>query len=650
MKYRYSGGGTLTLGAKIGEGGEGAVYATVERPDLVTKIYAQPPARLQLAKLEAMIGAGDPTLRSVSAWPVGVVYGGAQAVGFTMPRLLAPYPLHDLLGPKRRQAIFPGAHWKFLVHTTINLARSFEVMHGHGIVVGDVNSNNVVVHGDSTTHLIDCDSFQIPAAGNVYRCGVGVAEYQPPELQGCDLSRIDRIPQHDLFGLAAMIFQVLFLGKHPFAGVLPARLRAHNAIGDNIAAKRYFYGPNALRAGLRPPPGSLSLTAVTPEMIALFQAAFLGAPSARPSAVQWRGALESLETQTVACTKNAHHRYVRGASCPWCALERDGLHYFGGAAHPSIGDVDDAIWQRFGDREVEAAWARIARIRALPPVEPAVPKTRRYLTRPLGLWNRRLTTRYAFGAAATLAGVMLLVLAGLPVLAAFTAIAGVGSAILCRPDARAALAERCSVRAQAVARYERAMRDWNRSARGACFLEEYKRLAKIRSILREQPARYRMEKANLLRERERRERRAHLEKQILAASHVPGVDPRSAAILLSFGIETAADVSEASLRRVPGLPFKMKHYLLEWRSRVEASFRPATPANAQKLQRDLKIRHARERIANRAELLAGPQTLATIAAEIVAERPRLRNSAHACAQSAWQAEADARVSPILYRT
>jgi DNA-binding helix-hairpin-helix protein with protein kinase domain len=650
VKYRYSAGGTLTLGKKLGEGGEGAVYQTLERPELVTKIYAKPPTRLHLAKLEAMITAADPTLRSVSAWPVGVVYGGAQPAGFTMPRLVAQYPLHDLLGPKRRQAIFPSAHWKFLVHTSINLARSFEVMHAHGIVIGDVNSNNVVVHGDSTTHLIDCDSFQIPAAGRTFRCGVGVAEYQPPELQGRDLSQIDRLPQHDLFGLAAMIFQVLFLGKHPFAGVLPARARAPNAIGDNIAARRYFYGPGALRAGLRPPPGSLTLTAVTPEMIAFFQEAFLGSPAARPSAATWRVALESLETRTVACAKNLHHRYVRGTACPWCALEHDGLYYFGGAAHPSIGDVDESVWQRFGEREIDRAWAHIAAVPALRPVEPAVPKTKQYVTRPLGLWTRPLIARYAAGGAIAFAAAVLLALAGLPVLAAFAAIAAAGTAVLCRPDARSILVERRRLRARAVHDYEAAMREWNRSARGARFLEEYNRLAKVRKTLKEQRARFQLEKANLFRSRERRDFAAYLEAHTIANAHLPAVDPRSCAVLLSFGIETAADVCDSNLRRIPGMPFRLKHYLLDWRGRVERSYRPPANRDGEKLLIDLKRRHARERIANRTELLAGPAALRAIAREIQSERPRLHGSARAAGERAWQAEADARVSPLLYRT
>ncbi|MGP6190364.1 MAG: hypothetical protein ACLPSH_09860 [Vulcanimicrobiaceae bacterium] len=165
-----------------------------------------------------MVDAGDDQLRSVAAWPVGMLYEGARPVGFTMPRLNSQAPLHELLGPKRRQMLFPDANWKFLIHTAENVARAFEVLHGRGVIVGDVNSSNLVVYRDSMTQFIDCDSFQVAANGTVFRCRVGVAEYQPPELHGKDLSRVDRMPQHDLFGLAVMIFQLLFVGKASVRG------------------------------------------------------------------------------------------------------------------------------------------------------------------------------------------------------------------------------------------------------------------------------------------------------------------------------------------------------------------------------------------------------------------------------------------------
>src|SRR5712691_4689158 len=69
--------------------------------------------------------------------------------------------------------------------------------------------------------LVDTDSFQVcePHNGVVYRCPVGKPEFTPPELQGCPFAQVDRAPEHDLFGLAVLLFQLLMEGTHPFAGV-----------------------------------------------------------------------------------------------------------------------------------------------------------------------------------------------------------------------------------------------------------------------------------------------------------------------------------------------------------------------------------------------------------------------------------------------
>ena len=195
-------GATVTLGTALGSGGEGNVYRVNEHPHLVAKIYAKSLPPEQSRKLAAMVRAGDDALRAVAAWPTGMLYAHAKPVGFTMPLLDTERPLHELFGPRSRHERFPHANWTFLIHTGRNLARAFSTLHERQIVVGDVNSNNIVVRSDSTARLIDCDSFQFPWNGSLFRCNVGVADYQPPELQHGDLSRIERLPQHDLFGLA----------------------------------------------------------------------------------------------------------------------------------------------------------------------------------------------------------------------------------------------------------------------------------------------------------------------------------------------------------------------------------------------------------------------------------------------------------------
>lgn len=76
-----------------------------------------------------------------------------------------------------------------------------------------MNERNLLVSThDATVRIIDCDSFQVRAGSQLFVCEVGVPLYTPPELQGAALG--ERTVVHDLFGLAVVIFQLLFVGGH----------------------------------------------------------------------------------------------------------------------------------------------------------------------------------------------------------------------------------------------------------------------------------------------------------------------------------------------------------------------------------------------------------------------------------------------------
>src|SRR5260221_336565 len=66
--------------------------------------------------------------------------------------------------------------------------------------------------------LVDCDSFQVIANGKAFLCEGYVDEYLSPELQGLSLSGLTRTENHDRFGLAVLIYQLLFVGRHPYQG------------------------------------------------------------------------------------------------------------------------------------------------------------------------------------------------------------------------------------------------------------------------------------------------------------------------------------------------------------------------------------------------------------------------------------------------
>ncbi len=243
----------LAPGKPLGVGGEGRVHAVEGQPALVAKVYHQRPGAQRARKLTVMADLGTPQLRAVSAWPQGVLLDAGRVAGVLLPRmdLARARPIHDLTGPASRLRVFPDADYRFLVRAARNLAAAVATIHAHGQVVGDLNPSNVFVTHHATVTLIDTDSFQVVAGGERFPCPVGTPEFTPPELQGADLSITPRTPDHDAFGLATFVFQLLFLGQYPWAGVYADGRFV--AMPDAIRAHHFAWGQDAARVGLRPP-------------------------------------------------------------------------------------------------------------------------------------------------------------------------------------------------------------------------------------------------------------------------------------------------------------------------------------------------------------------------------------------------------------
>jgi len=318
-------GKEVDLGRCLGKGGEGAVYSVPSRPRLVAKIYARTPDDHMSRKLGAMVQLGTETLASLAAWPQDILADErtGHVVGFLMPRVEGHREIHTLYGPIDRKNAFPDASWAFLVRAARNVAAAFDIVHGHGHVIGDVNQGNVVVSRKATVQLIDCDSFQIAHLGRTYPCRVGVPLFTPPELQGQKLEEVIRTPDHDRFGLAVLIFHLLFMGRHPFAGRHP-----EHAIPVTTAIREgsFAYGFEAALQEWEPPPFSLRITDVPSSVAQLFEQAFEGhatATRSRPPAAEWVAALGRLEAMATTCGENPRHVYVSGP-CPWCRIEKDG--------------------------------------------------------------------------------------------------------------------------------------------------------------------------------------------------------------------------------------------------------------------------------------------------------------------------------------
>src|SRR5438105_645049 len=115
-------GRPLTLGRQIGKGGEGSVFEIINSPELVAKIYHNPPSALHQNKLRAAIAAARKELCNIAAWPTCTLHEkpGGPIRGFAMRWIRDFKEIHFLYSPAHRKTTFPQADWRFLIHTAIN--------------------------------------------------------------------------------------------------------------------------------------------------------------------------------------------------------------------------------------------------------------------------------------------------------------------------------------------------------------------------------------------------------------------------------------------------------------------------------------------------------------------------------------------------
>src|SRR5262244_2321683 len=265
----------VRLGRRIGAGAEGEVYEIQDNSDLVAKVYHEPPPPEKAEKLVALSRLGNERLFNLSAWPVSTLRDtpDGEVLGFMMKKISQAEEVHALHSPKSRLQKFPEASWAFLIYVAANIARAVAAIHEHGLVIGDVNPKNILVTKKATVYLLDVDSFQVSVEGKTYRCEGGFPEYTPPELQGVAFRDVDREQEHDCFGLAVVIFQLLFLGRHPFSGRFlgPGEMPLERAIREF----RFAYGADAVMRKMRQPPGAPALDSIPSMIEDLFRRAFL---------------------------------------------------------------------------------------------------------------------------------------------------------------------------------------------------------------------------------------------------------------------------------------------------------------------------------------------------------------------------------------
>lgn len=574
------------LDKRLGKGGEGDVYALVGRADRAVKIYKAELRRSRESKVRAMVAGGLAEATTLVAFPSEVVTDSSgNFAGFSM-RLVSGYrPLHELYSPKSRKIHFPNADYRFLVRVAQNVARAVATVHKAGCIIGDLNHSGVLVAQDATVALIDADSFQFTLKGQSYPCVVGTEDFTPPELHGVSLSNVTRTQAHDNFGLAVAIFQLLIMGKHPYAG----RFNGPDlSLGQSIAQNRFAFSiARCSDTRTTPPPGSVLLGDIPPPVAAAFEAAFGLTVASRPDPVAWVNLLQGLETNLRQCSNVSTHYFPGAAgSCLWCRLaSQSGVEMF------PLGLVVGNI-PTVGPFDLERIWAAIQAVR-LPRSDEVLPPWNGNV----GPSNAALPQSKSNGSSkSVLGGLAILVaiigFANAPLLALLWGCLGIYGLVLVLTKDKVDQAP-----------YLNAYRDADDRVRLAsqAYLHRIglREIFILRGDLEDHVAQYRQVEGDLVQAlmklkstREARQRAEFLDRFLIRRATISGIGPAKTATLASFGIETAADITASAVRAVPGFGEALTGKMLTWRQSHEAKFRyNASPAPAD-LQAENAVRSA----------------------------------------------------------
>jgi DNA-binding helix-hairpin-helix protein with protein kinase domain/Tfp pilus assembly protein PilF len=607
--------------------------------DLVAKIYHSAATQEKAAKLTAMVNLKTERLLNLSAWPIDTLHekGGGPIKGFLMPKVVGHRDIHILYGIKSRHAEYPDARWPFLIQAAANAARAFSVIHEHGHVIGDVNQGGVVVSKSATVRLVDCDSFQVSANGHRFLCEVGVPTHTPPELQDRSFRGVVRTQDHDAFGLALIIFQLLFMGRHPFSGAFLGR--GDMPLERAIKEFRFAYGPGAIARQMKQPPATLPLEAVSTRLVSLFERAFLSTGT-RPRAQDWIDPLGDLAKDLKQCSQNTGHSYLKTLNaCPWCKIEsHSGIVVFFPIYLAGVATA--------GSFNIAGIWAQIDNVPVPAPLPPLPVKNSIGFTPSSRAAQVKRARRLRSYISAIALGAVSIILLVLPLGGGLTffliLLAAVGAALF----ARVGNADSTQDIQQFKHDAERAWRDihgrWHTQKTSQRFSAKLAEL-KTRKTEYQNLSTLRQRKLQQLeREVHQRQLERFLDRHRIDKAHINGIGHSRQITLRSYGLETAADITLNTVLAVPGFGPTYAAKLLAWRSTIEQKFvfdptRGVDPQDKRAVETEIQTRRTKLE----QEFRSGVTLLRQLSDQANSTNTNLRKSAEIAVKNLAQAELDA---------
>lgn len=316
----------IPLGDTIARNEDSVIYRVPDNTMFIVKLYRDPnEERKQKITWMVKNPPYDPNQtcgHTSIAWPRWMLYNDqGEWIGYVLDYIQHNRTMREVFDPELRAR----NHFdeRYIYRSARYLASSLHAIHTAetSYVVGNLNPDDILVTPTSRITIIAMDSIQVMETRNDktirHPARTGKTGYMPPEWFHQRSTNAPLQPEHDLFALAVIIFQLLMHGHHPFDGQWQGPGNPPN-LDERIRQGMFPYAETT-SAGLTPPSSELFQT-LPPELRELMRRCFCDGhtdPSRRPSAAEWEETIAQAEQQLVVCRQG--HVYAQHlAVCPTC--------------------------------------------------------------------------------------------------------------------------------------------------------------------------------------------------------------------------------------------------------------------------------------------------------------------------------------------
>lgn len=319
-------GGRYELGALLGSGGQGTVFAVQGRPLAVKLMHA---ANL-MDDLRCKENISRVRLLDLAGLNIARPKCALQDpyVGYVMDLMTGMVPLRTLLRPPRVHLTDPVAWYRDTggllrrLRLLSRFAALLSDLHARGMVFGDASPNNVFVSEDVShdqVWLIDADNItQGAGREGLYTPGYGAPELVRRESQSDSLT--------DAWSLAAIAFELLAC-LHPFRDGVYVN-EGEPELEHEADCGRVPWVDEESDTSNSATSGIAREMVLTPALRTIAGECFSGSRldrRGRPGVSRWRAALNDASDQVVTCTNCQQGYWVSEQKCGWCSSARPSL-------------------------------------------------------------------------------------------------------------------------------------------------------------------------------------------------------------------------------------------------------------------------------------------------------------------------------------